>query len=113
MVRLNLLLLAGVLLALAGQCLSGRQHVRPAVFAAALKLDSEADSLRLNSRGLMSKGKLSNQQRWMEQHADGGLAPKPEDAGPDSPVWRNSIAICSMIKDENSTDVREWVMYYR
>lgn len=65
-------------------------------------------------RSLLATGQGEiNRQWWMEQHADGGLAPKPEGVGPDSPAWRNSIALCSMIKDENSTDVREWVMYYR
>lgn len=52
-------------------------------------------------------------QLWYQQHQDGGLAPKPDSLGPDSAAWSNTVAICSLIKDENSTDVREWVIYYR
>ena len=33
--------------------------------------------------------------------------------GPDSEEWDNSFAICSIMKDENITDVREWLTYYR
>ena len=32
---------------------------------------------------------------------------------PDSPAWSNSLALCAVMKDENITDVREWLQYYR
>lgn len=54
-----------------------------------------------------------NSQLWEEAHADGGLPPKPKSKGPDSAAWSNSVGVCSLIKDENATDVREWVLYYR
>lgn len=76
--------------------------------------EKEYDTLSGIERNLLQKkAGEKNYNLWMEQHLDGGLSPKPDTSGPDSPTWRNSMAICSMIKDENSTDVREWVLYYR
>lgn len=45
---------------------------------------------------------------WLE-----GMDPLPDIHGPDSEEWDNSFAICSIMKDENITDVREWLTYYR
>jgi len=45
--------------------------------------------------------------------------PSPPDPGPVHPVapwspqWRNSVAICTTMRGENLTDVREWLDYYR
>lgn len=58
-------------------------------------------------------GKGDSMRRWMEAHADGPLMPKPLEAGPDRDSWTNSIGLCSMIQDENSTDIREWILYYK
>lgn len=48
---------------------------------------------------------------WEESHQAGNL---PE---LDEPVRAasgdNSVALCTVMKDENSTDVREWLSYYR
>ena len=55
----------------------------------------------------------ANIARWEEAHADGGLPRKPQSQGPDSIAWSNTVGVCSMIQDENATDVREWVHYYR
>lgn len=77
-------------------------------------LDDDDEYLSGVERSLLSQGgDTANVRRYKEQHADGGLKPKPVSSGPDGTAWRNSVAICSMIKDENTTDVREWVMYYR
>ena len=65
-------------------------------------------------RSMLSTGAgVRTVELWVQQHADGGLPAKPESLGPDSASWSNSIAICSLIKDEISTDVREWVLYFR
>lgn len=45
---------------------------------------------------------------WLE-----GMEPLPEEFGPSSKSWDNSFAVCSIMKDENITDVREWISYYR
>lgn len=45
---------------------------------------------------------------WLE-----GLQPLPAWHGPDSPNWSNSFALCATMKDENITDVVEWITYYR
>jgi hypothetical protein len=37
----------------------------------------------------------------------------PARYGPDGRQWGNSIAVCVVMKDENVTDVREWLTYYR
>ena len=37
----------------------------------------------------------------------------PPSHAPDSPEWRNSVALCTVMYNENVTDVREWLQYYR
>ena len=37
----------------------------------------------------------------------------PPSASPDGPNWRNSLAICAVMKDEQLEDVQEWLRYYR
>jgi hypothetical protein len=51
---------------------------------------------------------LAASRPWLEN-----LPPLPKSHGPDSPKWNNSVAICAIMKDENLTDVREWLTYYR
>jgi hypothetical protein len=45
---------------------------------------------------------------WLE-----GMDPLPKSNGPQSKRWSNSFAICAIMKDENITDVREWLTYYK
>ena len=47
-------------------------------------------------------------QPWLED-----LPKLPPQHGPDSATWSNSIAICAIMKDENVTDVREWLTYHQ
>lgn len=42
-----------------------------------------------------------------------GLPKLPESHAPNSEHWSNSIAICAIMKDENITDVAEWVSYHK
>eukprot|EP00892_Ulva_mutabilis_P000948 jgi/Ulvmu1/10854/UM007_0028.1 len=51
---------------------------------------------------------------WRRAHVSGDL-PLLDDSehGPNSTLWSNSVAICATMKEENSTDVREWLLYYR
>ena len=35
----------------------------------------------------------------------------PADRSPDGATWSNSIAVCAIMRDENTTDVREWLEY--
>lgn len=46
--------------------------------------------------------------RWLS-----GLPVMPPNHSPESPDWSNSIAICAIMRDENATDVMEWLRYYR
>lgn len=46
--------------------------------------------------------------RWLE-----GLSEMSSSHSPDSETWSNSIAICSIMRDENVTDVKEWLEYYQ
>jgi hypothetical protein len=41
------------------------------------------------------------------------LPPLPNTFSPDSDNWSNSIAICAVMKDENITDVMEWIAYHQ
>jgi hypothetical protein len=45
---------------------------------------------------------------WVED-----MQPLPEKYGPSGSKWRNSFAVCAIMKDENITDVREWISYYK
>jgi hypothetical protein len=42
-----------------------------------------------------------------------GLSLLPQAHAPWMPMWTNSVAICSTMKDENITDIIEWLHYYR
>jgi hypothetical protein len=50
---------------------------------------------------------------WREAHQDGDLPLLPTDRSPDSDTWNNSVAICACMLQENTTDVREWLLYHR
>eukprot|EP00892_Ulva_mutabilis_P000947 jgi/Ulvmu1/10853/UM007_0027.1 len=50
---------------------------------------------------------------WDDTHAAGDLPELASSHGPNSAQWSNSVAICATMKDENSTDVREWLLYYQ
>jgi hypothetical protein len=47
-------------------------------------------------------------QRWLEH-----LPPLSAEYSPESPTWNNSLAVCAIMRNENITDVREWLQYYR
>jgi hypothetical protein len=42
-----------------------------------------------------------------------GLPTMGFDHSPTSSQWTNSIAFCTIMKDENITDIREWLTYHR
>ena len=48
-----------------------------------------------------------------KQANGGGLRGLPLSFGPWNIKWENSIAICAVLRDENVTDVREWLQYHR
>lgn len=51
---------------------------------------------------------------WKAAHVVGDLPLMPSsEHGPNSTSWRNSVAICATMKHENSTDLREWLLYYQ
>ena len=51
---------------------------------------------------------------WEYTHTVGDLAQLESSAhGPNSTQWNNSVAICATMKNENATDVREWLLYYK
>jgi hypothetical protein len=37
----------------------------------------------------------------------------PNHMGPWSNRWNNSVAVCAAMRQENATDVREWLLYYK
>jgi hypothetical protein len=41
------------------------------------------------------------------------LPPLPINHAPWHPEWSNNMAICTIMRQENVTDVREWLDYYR
>lgn len=48
---------------------------------------------------------------WEEAHQAGNLPELEEPVR--APSGDNSVALCTVMKSENSTDVREWLSYYR
>eukprot|EP00892_Ulva_mutabilis_P000848 jgi/Ulvmu1/10764/UM068_0054.1 len=61
--------------------------------------------------GKGARGKWGLNQIWNHAHESGHL---PELSEPvRKPGQDNSVGICATMKDENSTDVREWLLYYR
>jgi hypothetical protein len=45
--------------------------------------------------------------------AQGDLPPLPPERAPNGSEWDNSVAICTSMHRENSTDIREWILYYK
>lgn len=50
---------------------------------------------------------------YKRAHRYGDLSALRADRGPWDPSWDNSIAICALMYLENTTDVREWLLYHR
>ena len=46
--------------------------------------------------------------RWVQD-----MPALPPLHAPDSPTWKDTVAVCAIMRDENITDVREWLQYYR
>ena len=42
-----------------------------------------------------------------------GMPPLPDSHAPTSSHWSNSVAICAVMKDENTTDIIEWLTYHQ
>jgi hypothetical protein len=50
---------------------------------------------------------------YRKAHKRSDVSPLPDSRSPFSTEWNNSVAICAIMKEENTTDVREWLMYHR
>lgn len=50
---------------------------------------------------------------WLENHRHGDIPIPPPENSPYSDTWENSVSICACMLKENTTDVREWLMYHR
>jgi hypothetical protein len=50
---------------------------------------------------------------YKRAHKYGDLPALRGDMSPDSELWVNSIAICACMFGENTTDIREWILYNR
>lgn len=44
---------------------------------------------------------------------DRSFGPLPTERAPNSPMWNNSLALCTSIKWEMPEDILEWVQYYK
>ena len=51
--------------------------------------------------------------QWLRAHKHGDLPMLSPDRSPDSDTWNNSVSICACMLQENTTDVREWLLYHR
>lgn len=78
-------------------------------------LASSADARRFHAGpwdSLSPPGKVwGTQATWAYAHQMGHLRELSEPV--QSPAGPNSVALCTTMKSENSTDVREWLQYYR
>lgn len=50
---------------------------------------------------------------YARAHMHGDLTALSAKHSPHSSEWTNSVAICAIAKNENTTDIREWVLYHR
>jgi hypothetical protein len=50
---------------------------------------------------------------WENIHRDGDLPALPDERSPDDASWDNGIALCACMREENTTDIREWILYHR
>lgn len=55
----------------------------------------------------------TNNDRFRTPWLSGLPAMSAADHAPTGRAWKNNVAICSTMKDENVTDVREWLQYHR
>jgi hypothetical protein len=64
------------------------------------------------------QNKATKPQQRLEKNADymtrwlHSMPVMPLNHSPESDEWSNSIAICAIMRDENVTDVTEWLKYY-
>lgn len=58
-------------------------------------------------------GLLPHESVWAYTRRRGSLPLKPALSSPASASWNNTIAMCTSVRAENTTDLREWVMYHR
>lgn len=69
--------------------------------------------------GALGKNETSVQQKRLEENHGAltrwleGLPTMPPSHSPESEQWTNRIAVCSIMRDENITDVAEWIRYYQ
>jgi hypothetical protein len=45
--------------------------------------------------------------------SQGDMPDLPPERGPNGSAWDNSLAVCTSMHKENSTDVREWLLYHK
>lgn len=68
---------------------------------------------RLSPRAQLAADMLKRQHIWRQAVRDGDVPKLSNWLAPWGPAWRNSIALCSTVRQENTTDLREWLMHYR
>lgn len=71
-----------------------------------LNLSASAAAAAKGARGKWPLNKI-----WNHVHEVGHMQELLEPVH--KPGQNNSVAICATMKDENATDVREWLLYYR
>ena len=61
-----------------------------------------------------TKAEVRDKQReWYDAVQRGPLPQLSNEKAPWNWRWRNSIAICTSVRQENTTDLREWLLYYQ
>lgn len=72
-----------------------------------------ADAEKARKEDMVRLKRQLNSWAYRKSHRHGDVEPLPENRSPQSDEWDNSVAICAIMKGENTTDVREWLMYHR
>lgn len=68
------------------------------------------------SRGAVPPSQAPKQHQkgvYIRAHRYGDLSALRQDRNPWDPAWDNGIAICACMFQENTTDVREWLLYHK
>jgi hypothetical protein len=68
---------------------------------------------RLSPRAQAAADMLKRQRHWRQAVREGDVPKLSNVRAPWGTAWRNSLALCSTVRQENATDLREWLMHYR
>jgi hypothetical protein len=74
---------------------------------------AEAGPLDTAQQRRQASRAFQRQRAWRQAYREGDLPKLSNRLAPWTRTWTNTIALCSTVRQENTTDLREWLLYYR